>query len=84
MREGDRGVEPADQLLLPAGTPARVAEGIERRAERLRVGLEHGVHQPKGNGVEAAGLRFEPCDPADEERSRGDSWSTVLAATTTW
>ncbi len=64
--EGDRGVEPAEQLRFLAGAGARVAERIERSAKRLSVGFKHGVHQPQTNGIEAAGLGLEPRDSAEK------------------
>ena len=69
--EGDRGVQPPEQLLALAGARPRIAERVERRAERLGVALEHGVDQPESNGVEAAGFRLEPRDPAEERPERG-------------
>ncbi len=71
VSEGDRGVEPAEHLRSLAGAGPRVAQGIERRAERLGVGLEHGVHQPQSNGVEAARFGLQPRDAADERTRAG-------------
>jgi hypothetical protein len=56
---------------LLVGDGPRLAERIEHRAERLGVGLEHGVDQPQGKGVEAAGLRLQPSDPAHKSTGAG-------------
>ncbi len=63
MREGDRGVEPSDELLIAVRPRAGVAEGMKASGKRVVVALEQRVDQAECDGLPGRGLRVEPRDP---------------------
>jgi hypothetical protein len=62
VREGDRRVQPPDQLVA-LGARASIAQGIERGGERLVGAGEDGVDQTQRHGFPAPRVGVQPGDP---------------------